>query len=169
MFLIIWVGRVTKGVHIIKMGNLNKDLLYALFKFRKAAAQISYDSDLRMNEMMALVIVDSHCAENEKSLLASDVGETLSISHSAVSQMLTSLEKKGYVYRNISEADKRQYRFTLTEKGRNVTYVTKNQIDKTINDVIIRFGEARIITFTQMLNDFACILSQIQDNSKNEI
>jgi len=150
------------------MNNLNKDFIYALFKFKKAAAQISYDSDIRMNEVMALVIVDNHCTENEKSLLASEIGETLSVSPSAVSQMFSSLEKKGYIYRNISENDKRQYRFTLTEKGRYVTYDTKKRMDQTICEIIARFGEDRITVFTQMLNDFANLLTQIQDEYKND-
>ena len=150
------------------MNNLDKDLLFALLKFRKAAAQIAYDSQIRMNEVMALVIVDKHYIENEKSLLASEIGDALSVTPSAVSQIFTSLEKKGYVYRNISESDKRQYRFTLTEKGRNVTHEAKNQMDRTIGEIISRFGEERIVAFTQMLNDFAWLLTQIQNENKNE-
>jgi len=151
------------------MNNLNKDFLFALLKFRKAAAQISYDSEIRMNEVMALVIVDKHRAENEKSLLASEIGDALSITPSAVSQIFTSLERKGYLFRKISESDKRQYRFTLTDKGRDVTYEAKSQMDKTLGAIISRFGEDRMTAFTEMLNDFAGLLTQIQNESKNEL
>jgi len=71
------------------------------------------------------------------------------------------------VYRNISENDKRQYRFTLTEKGRHVTYETKKRMDQSICDIISRFGEDRTVIFTQMLNDFAGIITQMHDEYKN--
>jgi len=138
-------------------------------RFRKTATQIFVDSEIRMNEMMALVIVDRQCEGLEKSPLASEIGDALSVTPSAVSQIFTSLEKKGYVYRNISESDKRQYRFTLTDKGRYVTYLAKDHMDKTITYIISRFGEDRIMAFTQMLNDFAGLMTQIHDDWKNNI
>jgi len=151
------------------MNNLSKDLLFALLKFRKAATQISYESEIRMNEIMALVIVDRHRPGDEKSLLASEIGDALCITPSAVSQIFTALEKKGYVYRHISENDKRQYRFTLTERGRDVTYEAKGQMDRTIGLIISRFGEDRMIAFTQMLSDFSGLITQIQNEYKNDL
>ncbi len=146
--------------------HLDKDLLYAMFKFKKATSQISSVSDMRMNEALALAIIDGQCVENEKTLLAREVGETLCITHSAVSQMLTSLEKKGYICRDINEFDKRQYRFSLTEEGRQVTHQMKEQLDRTISIIISRFGEDNTITLTQMLSDFADLLTQVQNENK---
>ena len=157
------------GEVLTNLDNLSKNLLYALLKFRKTATQISHDSEIRMNEIMALFIVDTHCEGNEKPLLASEVGDALSVTPSAVSQIFTSLEKKGYVSRNISECDKRQYRFALTGKGRDVTYEAQYRMEKTMGRIISRFGEARIITFTQMLNDFAELMTQIHDECKNDL
>ena len=148
------------------MNNLNKDLLYALFKFRKAAVHFSIDQDIRLNEVIAMIIVDSQYVKNEKSLLAAELGETLCVTHSAVSQILASLEKKGYVRRTISESDKRQYRFTLTDKGKQVTYEMKKKMDTTIEKIISSFGENKIIALTQMLNEFADHWEQLQDESE---
>jgi DNA-binding MarR family transcriptional regulator len=144
------------------LNNLNNELLHALFKFKKAASQLPCDSNIRMSEVMALAIIDNHCPDKEKPLLASEIGYALSITPSAVSQIFTSLEKKGYVRRDISENDRRQYRFTLTEKGSAVTYKTKSQIDKTVNGIILYFGEDKIRAFTQMLNDFAGHLAELE-------
>jgi len=145
----------------------NKDLLYAICKFNKVTSQISIDSDMRINEVMVLAIIDGQCVESEKPLLASAVGESLCITHSAVSQIFTSLEKKGYVCRNINESDKRQYRFTLTEQGRQVTNKLKKEVDLLISRIVSRFGDDKTTELTQMLNDFAGLLVQMRSESEN--
>ena len=145
------------------MRDIQKDLLYAIFKLRKTAIKLSNNSDLRINEVMSLIMIDNQCAEDDTSPLASEVCEMLSISHSAVSQIITALEKKGYVYRNISENDRRQYRFTLTDKGRQVAYEMKNKIDERIDAIIARIGEAKIVAFSQTLNEIADYWAQMQN------
>jgi DNA-binding MarR family transcriptional regulator len=143
------------------INNVDKDLLCAIFKFNKATSQMSNDSFIRMNEVIAMFIIDNHSLESEKSLIASEVGETLCITHSAVSQLLTSLEKKGYVSRNINENDKRQYRFTLTDEGRQVTYKHKDKLNTHVRQIVSRFGENNVKILTQMLNDFSGLLAQM--------
>ena len=143
------------------MDNIQRDLLYAIFKLRKTTMKLSNNSDLRLNEVMSLVMIDSQCSEDEKSPLASEVCEMLSISHSAVSQIITALEKKGYVYRDISLNDRRQYRFSLTEKGRKTAYEMKKEIDEKINAIIARIGEEKIIALSQTLNEIADYWAQM--------
>ncbi|MFT9057459.1 MAG: MarR family transcriptional regulator [Ethanoligenens sp.] len=138
---------------------LSKKLLCKIFKFKKATAQLSSSSGVSLNEVLAMTIVDSQSEKSEKSLLAVQLGETLCITNSAVSQMLTSLEKKGFVYRDINESDKRQYRFMLTNEGRQVTQQMEDEIDRTMRRIILRFGEDRILGFMDMLDDFSEILT----------
>ena len=155
-------------MEVAVLNVIQKDLLYAIFKLRKTAIKLSNNSDLRINEVMALIMIDSQCSECDRSPLASEVGEMLSISHSAVSQIITSLEKKGYVCRNISENDKRQYRFTLTETGRHVANEMKLKIDERIGAIVARIGEAKIIALSQTLNEIADYWAQMQ-NDINDI
>ncbi|MFT8890008.1 MAG: MarR family transcriptional regulator [Ethanoligenens sp.] len=143
---------------------LSKKLLCKIFKFKKATAQLSNSSDVSLNEVLAMTIVGSQSGKSEKSLLAAELGETLCITNSAVSQMLTSLEKKGFVYRDINASDKRQYRFMLTNEGRRVTQQMEDEIDKTMRRIILRFGEDRILEFMDMLDDFSEILTLPNEN-----
>jgi len=149
--------------------ELSKKLLCKIFKFKKATAQLSCRSDVSLNEVLAMVTVDSQNERSEKSLLAVQLGETLCITSSAVSQMLTSLEKKGFVYRDINASDKRQYRFMLTDEGRQVTQQMKDEIDRTMNRIILRFGEDKILEFMDMLDDFSEILTQIPNENENTL
>lgn len=50
----------------------------------------------------------------------SEMAERLDVTPGAVTQMVTRLEKKGYVMRSKSSRDKRQTTLSLTEKGRQL-------------------------------------------------
>ena len=148
------------------MSDIQRDLLYAIFRLRKTAIKLSNNSDMRINEAMALIMIDAQCMEEERSPLASEVGEMLNISHSAVSQIITALEKKGYVRRNISESDRRQYHFSLTETGKQVAYEMKTKIDMRIDSIIARIGETKITALSQTLNEIADYWTQMQNEEK---
>lgn len=149
--------------------ELSKKLLCKIFKFKKATAQMSGSSDVSLNEVLAMVMVDNQSEKSEKSLLAAELSETLCITSSAVSQMLTSLERKGFVYRDINVSDKRQYRFMLTGEGRQVTQQMKDEIDRTMSRIILRFGEDKIIEFMEMLDEFSEILTQLQNGNADKV
>lgn len=148
---------------------LSKKLLCKIFKFKKATAQLSSSSDVSLNEALAMAMIDSQSKTSEKPLLAVDLGETLCITNSAVSQMLSSLEKKGFVFRDINARDKRQYRFMLTDEGRRVTQQMQDEMDRTMSRIILRFGEDRILEFMDMLDDFSEILIQLPNGNENTV
>lgn len=144
--------------------RIDKNLLSAMFKFKRATSQIECVSDMRMSEALTLAIIGGQCVKTEKTLLSKEIGQMLCITTSAVSQMLTTLEKKGYVCRDINKFDKRQYRFSLTDEGKQVAEEMKVQTDKMIAKIITRFGENKTLALTQLLDDFADTLT----DTKNE-
>lgn len=64
------------------------------------------------NEIMVL------CLLNAISLSAGELSREMGISESRMSKIIDSLEKKGYIYREISKEDKRKMLFSITEKGK---------------------------------------------------
>ncbi len=54
----------------------------------------------------------------ESGKIMSDVATALAVTHGAVSQIATRLEKKGYILRQKSDEDRRQTVVMLTEKGK---------------------------------------------------
>ena len=141
------------------LNELNKELLCSIIKFKKATTKISATPVVNIHEIMALAIIEN---QDDKFPLFPAVGETLCITHSAVSQMFTSLEKKQYIQRDINEGDKRQYKFTLTKKGKEITHEMKEKMDNALNEIITRFGADRTKELTQMINDLTTIMSDIQ-------
>lgn len=65
-----------------------------------------------LNEAMAL------CCIGGDTLTASVISEHTGLSASHTSKLIRSIEGKGLIVRSLGETDKRQMRFTLSDKGR---------------------------------------------------
>ncbi len=64
-----------------------------------------------LNEAMLL------CCIGEETLTASVISEHTGLAPSNTSKVLRSIEKKGLINRSLGEEDKRQMRFSLSDKG----------------------------------------------------
>lgn len=64
------------------------------------------------NEIMVL------CLLNAIKLSAGELSREMGISESRMSKIIDSLEKKGYIQREINKEDKRKMMFSITEKGK---------------------------------------------------
>lgn len=71
--------------------------------------------DLNSSEYIYLVNIAKHEGENQKYL-----SNMLAIDNALTTRVMKGLEKKNYIIREKSSADKRSYIVKLTEKGHNV-------------------------------------------------
>ena len=68
--------------------------------------------DITINEAMLLC-----CLKDGDTKTAGMICEYIGLSNSRVSKVITSVENKGYIRRNINQNDKRQMCFSLTPDG----------------------------------------------------
>ena len=87
-----------------------KDLYKILYQFEK---EFSDAHAITINEAMLLC-----CLKDNESKTAGCLCEYIGLSNSRVSKVITSIEKKGFIRRNINKQDKRQMLFSLTPKGK---------------------------------------------------
>lgn len=73
------------------------------------------DDSLYMREVHFLVALDS-----KEQPTMSEMANQLNVTQGAVTQMVTRLEKKGYVVRSKSSRDRRQTTVSLTERGKEL-------------------------------------------------
>lgn len=73
-----------------------------------------------LNEAMAL------CCIGGDTLTASVISEHTGLSASHTSKVIRSVEEKGFIVRSLGDKDKRQMRFTLSDKGRECLEALKN-------------------------------------------
>lgn len=87
-----------------------KDIYKTLYQFEKAFTEAN---DITINEAMLLC-----CLKDNEAKSAGTICEYIGLSNSRVSKVITAVENKGFIRRNINKNDKRQMFFSLTTKGK---------------------------------------------------
>lgn len=87
-----------------------KDIYKALYQFEK---EFSDANGITINEGMVLC-----CLKGGESKPANELCDFVGLSNSRVSRVLTTVENKGYIVRQMGTTDKRQMIFTLTDLGK---------------------------------------------------
>jgi DNA-binding MarR family transcriptional regulator len=159
--------------------ELTEELIHALIRFKKVQAVLSRTvttadgGSLSFSELRALGCLDSRaekdcpiekdCPMKEQDCSAAErtthhaMHETLAVSKPAISQMLASLEKRGYIRRETDTGNRRKIIITLTPKGRETVDKVKQSMDSLISHVITRFGEEDTRHLIRLLTRFQSI------------
>ena len=87
-----------------------KEIYKTLYQFEKTFAEAH---DITINEAMLLC-----CLKSGEAKSAGSICEYIGLSNSRVSKVITAVENKGYIRRDINRDDKRQMFFSLTEEGK---------------------------------------------------
>lgn len=96
-----------------------KEIYKALYTFEKEFAE---NFQMTINEAMLLC-----CMKDEKSRSANEIAEFIGLSNPRVSKIIMSVEKKGWLEREMGAEDKRKMIFSLSEKGRQVVKTMKSR------------------------------------------
>lgn len=86
-----------------------KDIYKTLYQFEKSFAD---KNDITINEAMILC-----CLKDNQAKSAGALRDFIGLSNSRVSKVITSVENKGFIHREINMSDKRQMFFSLTPEG----------------------------------------------------
>ncbi|MDR2071493.1 MAG: MarR family winged helix-turn-helix transcriptional regulator [Treponema sp.] len=166
--------------------ELKQDLLHSLFCFKKAVLSISRfllkaeGSGLSAAELSALNCIGLW---DEKGCDAADVShpadapsadashpadqtthhamhETLGVSKAAISQMLGSIGKRGYIQREIDRDNRRKIIITVTKKGKAAVEKGGQHMDLLMSRIITGFGEKDARNFVQLLDRFVEVVDE---------
>lgn len=122
--------------------------------FLNKPRKYSIDDSLYMREVHFLVSL----AEKDQPTM-SEMASHLNVTPGAVTQMVSRLEKKGYVIRSKASDDKRQTTVSLTEKGRVLCdeHIAYDQMKYAyISDVLTGYSDEdleRLIQYEQIIRD----------------
>jgi DNA-binding MarR family transcriptional regulator len=124
--------------------------MQAMFRFKKSGGSFSRiiagetNAGLNISEISVLNCIKEH----------SNMYSALSVSKAAVSQILGSLEEKGYIEREINRSNRRKIIITLTAKGQDAVEESEKVLGRLISSIIAHMGEAEIDTLIRLVNDF---------------
>jgi len=145
-----------------------------MFLFRRLAGTgfgmdaVESKSDINMTGLILMNAIADNTADPENNVGLSDIRGYLSISKGAVSQMLGSLEKKGYINRDIDRNNRRNLIVTLTPEGRGVLASQYDAFSGRLEKIISRLGADDVKQMITIVNRMIEITNELDSESKQE-
>lgn len=154
--------------------SLATQLIHSMFLFRRLAGTgfgmdaVESKSDINMTGLILMNAIADNTADPENNVGLSDIRGYLSISKGAVSQMLGSLEKKGYINRDIDKNNRRNLIVTLTPEGRGVLASQYDAFSGRLEKIISRLGADDVKQMITIVNRMIEITNELDSESKQE-
>lgn len=122
-----------------------------LFQVKRIDICNNLDLKLPYTELVVLNRLFSNDCANGNSMCMSDIQNNLYISKPAVSQILNSLERKGYINRYIDTRDRRKIIVTATPAAEEVLEKSQTALDSKMERILSEFGEDNMIKLINQL------------------
>lgn len=154
--------------------NLKDELIRTVFQFKKmTGAGFGIDateikSDINMTELVLMKGISDNSIDSESNIAMPDIRGYLSISKAAVSQMLRSLEKKGYINRDIDKNNRRNLIVTLTPKGREILSYTERKFEHKLEKIMTKLGEDDVKQLITIVNRLVEIVNNLDNVPEQE-
>jgi len=146
--------------------DLRDQLVRAMLRVKKLGMTFPPDVDIRLGELHVLRGIAESASCPGRSVCVSDIQGSLCMTMPAVSQLLSSLEKKGYVAREIDRGDRRRVAVSLTQPGREILTRTSAYTNRIYARTIDRFGEENTRQLIALLDHLADILDGMKRESR---
>jgi DNA-binding MarR family transcriptional regulator len=153
-----------------KMRELERQLMHAMFRFKKAGTPFPpHGRTPRLKslgisgpEIFILKSIEHNMRGSDENTCMGDIREHMFVTKAAVSQMLGSLESKGYVNREIDAGNRRKIVLTLTEKGVEAVRGMEKKFDAFLLKIIQRFGEENTRQLISLFGGFADVMEEVK-------
>lgn len=135
--------------------------LSALARFKKVCASYPGSCDLQLVEwtiMQQAAQGDCGCG---RCLNVTELQQSLHISRPGVSQSLSSLERKGYIIREIDTGDRRKIKVAVTDAGREKLAQSCQTYDSMMCALLREFGEENLAVLCEKLNALADVYDRL--------
>ncbi|MHB1484351.1 MAG: MarR family winged helix-turn-helix transcriptional regulator [Saccharofermentanales bacterium] len=141
---------------------LKEDFVKAIIYLKRVGMTFPSSHDMHMGELILMRKIEMSGTETDECVSVSEIHKNLHISKPAVSQLLNSLEKKGYVSRVMDKSDRRKVTVSITPKGRTIMNEMKEHLDKATDEIISRIGEDDMKQIIKLFNRLADVLDDIK-------
>lgn len=147
------------------ISNTNDDFLHSLFLLRSLLSsefgKKNDPNDLNMQEYSLM----HKLASNDNNTDLTAIREYLAVTKASVSQMLSSLEKRGMLIRQIDPANRRNLIVILTPEGKKQLQLKQIQVENRFDQLLEKLGEPDAKQFIHLINKMNNILSmEMEEN-----
>ena len=136
-------------------------LVRTLLRGRRASSGFLNNKELNILEMIVLYGIEHNKPDARDNVYASELQSELFISKAAVSQMLSSLEKKGLITRVVNDENRRKINILLTEDGRLAMERQKEFLLDAAAELTAAFGEDKLLEMIRLFDEFSEIVEKI--------
>jgi DNA-binding MarR family transcriptional regulator len=144
--------------------DLKRKFMQAIFRFRKSGMDLPKMADINMTEFFVMNGLANNIFGKDQSVDLSQIQCHTHVTKAAISQMFTSLAKKGYIIRETDKSNRRRITVTLTQQGKEILALSQQAADKMLEKILLRLGEEKALQLVSLLNE----LSDISDGIKRE-
>jgi DNA-binding MarR family transcriptional regulator len=145
--------------------ELTRQYILILFRFRKSGFNYPRLSEVNMTELFVLVGISDGVFCDDHGLSLTEIQHATHVSKAALSQMFTSLARRGYVIRETDPTNRRKITVELTEAGHRLVDEAKSDVARLLDQVLSRFGEDKAWQLIGLLGE----LSDITDEIRQEL
>lgn len=152
--------------------NLKNELVRSIFQFKRLTyTGFGMDIDknktnINMSEFILMNGIAENAIDSQNNVDMTDIRGYLAVSKAAISQMLGSLEKKGYINRDVDQNNRRNIIVTLTPEGREVLESQYEDFTSRLDDIMSCLGEEDVRQIITMINRLIKIINKLNDESK---
>ncbi|MBK5200609.1 MAG: winged helix-turn-helix transcriptional regulator [Spirochaetaceae bacterium] len=147
--------------------ELNCELIQSIFQFKKMIHKgfnrESQNNKINMTELIIMNEIVNNTTDPKDNVKISDLKGYLSISKGAISQNLSSLEKKAYIKRSINENNRRNIIVTLTPEGRKIMKEHYSQFTDKLTKIVSRLGEDNVKQMIKLVDKMTEISNEINN------
>jgi DNA-binding MarR family transcriptional regulator len=128
--------------------------LYRSFdKFRRIMKGPPSISNLKPSEMGLLFHIMHHANVDSDGVRVSELSSRMHVTSPSVTQLVTSLEERGYVTRAMDREDRRSVNVSLTEKGNEIMKKAEENLMAMLTGLVEHLGPDKSIALTEIMND----------------
>lgn len=132
----------------------------AFSKFSRDYIELKKDLPIRPSEMGVLNII----TKREGLYTPVMIAELLDVSKPMIAAHISSLEQKGYIYKDFSSSDKRSFYVMPTDKAKELVAETEARMDENLKAIEDKLGQERFDLLVSLLEETLKVLEQESNN-----
>lgn len=119
---------------------------------------------IHRNQHMILM----YLAHNEQVPSQKELARVFNVSTAAIANTMKNLEKGGYICRAADEEDTRKNIIKITEKGRNIVEISKNEFDAVDKEMFKGITEEQLEVFCEVMDALKSNLCRLEQADSDE-
>lgn len=142
--------------------------MHAFSQFRKIHWRPPHVKELKPSEFMVLHTVKNAFLDGSEGLMVSEISDILKVARPTVTQLVNSLQRKGFIDKHADERDKRVVRISLSEKGKTHVKSGAEEFYKLFDGLAGHLGPEKSKTLTMLLQDVFNYFQETETQRKDK-